>query len=266
MDIQVIVPIYNAFDVTCQALEALREHNHNDAVLLINDASTDPRMADLFQSLPPRWDVLNNSENLGFVRTANRGLKHSSGHSVLLNSDTLVTPNWLHRMQDTLDRVGDLGTATPWSNNAEICSIPTTLSHNDIPQDLAQLAQRLHKLHQPTFPELPTAVGFCMLITAEAKQQVGYFDEGTFGLGYGEENDYSLRVSQAGLRNVLVDHCYVAHVGNQSFGERNLRPNEQTMQRLLNKHPEYRSLVEKFIENDPLRQLRESIVDKIAAF
>jgi len=169
-------------------------------------------------------------------------------------------------MVEAVAAVPDLGTATPWSNHAEICSIPQTLTNNPIPTDLALLASSLHGLHQPTYPELPTAVGFCMLITSQAKAQVGYFDEATFGLGYGEENDYSMRVAAAGLRNVLVDHCYVAHVCNQSFGERDLRPNEQTMQRLLQKHPEYLQLVQNFIEKDPLRQLRESIVAKIAAF
>ncbi len=261
-----MVPIYNAHDVTRRALQALQQHNQNDRVLLINDASTDPRIADLLRQVPSHWQQLHHTHNQGFVKTANAGLRHNTGHSVLLNSDTLVSAGWLQRMAEAIDGVDQLGTATPWSNNAEICSIPKTLYNNSVPTDLTAVAHQLHEKHRPSYPELPTAVGFCMLVTAAAKQTVGYFDEATFGLGYGEENDYSLRVAQAGLKNVLVDNCYVAHVGNQSFGERNLRPNAQTMQRLLQKHPEYGSLVEKFIENDPLRQLRESIVDKIAAF
>lgn len=263
---QIIVPIYNAYDVVKPALLALKQHNLNDDVLLIDDASTDPRIRQLLNEMPRQWQVQHNQENLGFVKTANIGLNNSSSHTILLNSDTLVTTAWLERFKQAINNCQDLGTATPWSNNAEICSLPETLKTNPIPEDIDELAEQLALKHQPLYPELPTAVGFCMLITAAAKQQVGSFDEATFGWGYGEENDYSLRVSQAGLRNVLVDNCYVAHIGNQSFQEKDLRPNEETMRRLLKKHPDYLQLIQKFIEKDPLAPTRKSIIAKIGAF
>ena len=261
-----MVPIYNAFEATNNLLKSLIKHNSSDCVVLINDASTDVRVNELFEKLPHRWQLINNNQNLGFVKTANIGLRLTSDHSILLNSDTIVTENWLDRFVQVINSVSDLGTATPWSNNAEICSIPNTLSVNSLPSDLNKLSRHLLNKHQPEYPELPTAVGFCMLLTAEAKQRVGYFDEATFGMGYGEENDYSLRVSQQGLKNVLVDNCYIAHVGNQSFQEISMRPNEQTMARLLQKHPDYLTQIQNFIENDPIAQIRESIIAKISAF
>ena len=266
MNIQIVMPVFNAYEVTRQAIESLKKHNTEDAVLLIDDASTDHRMATLYLDLPKSWQVLVNPHNQGFVKTANRGLQHSESHSLLLNSDTLVSHNWLQRFTEAIESVEHLGTATPWSNNAEICSIPQTLQANPIPQDVDQLADELSANHKPVYPELPTAVGFAMLITQQAKQRVGYFDEETFGHGYGEENDYSLRVSLAGLKNVLVDNAYVAHVGNQSFQALNLKPNEDTMKRLLAKHPEYLRIIQNFIEKDPLSPIRSAIIDKISAF
>ncbi len=260
------MPIYNAYEVTQSAVHELLKYNHSDHVLLINDASTDQRIMNLFDQLPESWDVINNENNLGFVKTANIGLKQTKNHTILLNSDTLVTPNWLQRFEQMIGAVERLGTATPWSNNAEICSLPQTLKPNPIPQNLNRLAGELVSKHHPVYPELPTAVGFCMLISSQAKKQVGYFDESTFGWGYGEENDYSLRVSANGLRNVLVDNCYVAHIGNQSFKEKKLQPDENTMNRLLQKHPQYHEYIQKFIENDPLSELRHSIIDKITTF
>lgn len=233
--------------------------------MIINDASTDHRIIQLLEKLPTHWQIIHNKKNLGFVKTANIGLMSTSGHSILLNSDTMVSHDWLQRFKQCIKHVKNLGTATPWSNNAEICSFPETLKANPIPGDIDNLSNQMLQ-HQAIYPELPTAVGFCMLITAEAKKVVGYFDEQTFGMGYGEENDYSLRAHNVGLRNVLVDDCYVAHVGNQSFQEMSLRPDEHTMSRLLSKHPEYLLQIQKFIENDPLKQLRESIIDKISAF
>jgi len=260
------MPIFNAFNVTQNAINTLLTHNQHDDVLLINDASTDSKMMTLFNNLPESWEVIQNKQNLGFVKSANIGLKLKKEHSILLNSDTLVTTEWIQKFEQTLNSVQGLGTATPWSNNAEICSLPQTLLANPIPFNINDLAEELQQKHLPIYPELPTAVGFCMLVSKQAKQKVGYFDEATFGLGYGEENDYSLRVSSKGMRNVLVDNCYVAHVGNQSFKERALRPDENTMNRLLSKHPKYKQLIENFIEKDPLSELRQSIIAKITTF
>lgn len=266
---QIVVPVYNAMAALKKCVESLQKHNSTDSVVFINDASTDAGIKPFLVSLCESnhsWQYLENRQNSGFVKTANRGLQLTQGHTVLLNSDTQVSTGWLDGLKWAADHVENLGTATPWSNNAEICSFPVTLIDNPIPKALDQWAVELQQRHQATYPDLPTAVGFCMLITQRAKELVGLFDESRFGHGYGEENDYSLRVSAAELRNVLCDNVYVAHLGNQSFQEMDLNPNEETMARLLAKHPTYAKLVSDFIENDPLASLRDSIVAKIGPF
>ena len=267
--IQVVVPVFNAYHALKDCLAALYQHNSQDTVILIDDGSDDERIMTLLNAYRlkcPGWQVLNNSQNLGFVKTANQGLQSSEGDTVLLNADTCVTKGWLNRLEDCARTVDNLATATPWSNNAEICSLPKTLQNNAIPANIDCIAESLYAYHQPVYPELPTAVGFCMLVTAQAKQQVGFFNEAVFGYGYGEENDYSLLAAAAGLRNVLVDNAYVAHLGNQSFGEKGLQPNEQTMARLLSEHPDYAELIDNFIKKDPLAPIRQSIIDKIDDF
>ncbi|KAA3645976.1 MAG: glycosyltransferase family 2 protein, partial [Proteobacteria bacterium] len=229
--VQVVVPVYKAYTATKNCLKTLYRHNRDDHVILIDDGSHDQRLSALLAHYVAKaslWTLLINPENMGFVQTANRGLKLSPDNTVLLNTDTLVSQGWLQRLQDCAQLIPDLATATPWSNNAEICSLPKTLSNNPLPNDIDTLARALYQHHQPLYPELPTAVGFCMLVTARAKQQLGYFNEAVFGHGYGEENDYSLRASAAGLRNVLVDNAYVAHIGNQSFTEKGLQPDHQS--------------------------------------
>lgn len=268
--ITIVVPIYNAYGTTLTCLNKLLVENINDSILFIDDASTDPQIKRLLDTIKLKnitnWQFLNNDENIGFVKTANRGLKATTGHTILLNSDTIVTSGWLNRFTEAIEKVPNLATATPWSNNAEICSIPQTLMSNPLPDSPDELAYQLQKRHMPIFPEIPTAVGFCMLITAQAKQQVGYFNETVFGHGYGEENDFSLRATKVGMRNVLIDNAYVVHVGNQSFKEKDLCPNQQTMDRLLALHPDYGSLIDNFIKKDPLAPIRKSITDKIDAF
>ena len=122
----------------------------------------------------------------------------------------------------------------------------------------------MRDLGPPVYPELPTAVGFCMAIARRAIDRVGLFDEARFERGYGEENDFSLRARAAGLRNVLCDDVYVVHLGGRSFGPLGLRPDQTSMQRLLDRHPDYLELVHDFIEADPLAARREGILGALA--
>jgi GT2 family glycosyltransferase len=102
-----------------------------------------------------------------------------------------------------------------------------------------------------------------MAVSRHALDTLGLFDAETFGLGYGEENDFSMRAQQAGLRNVLCDDVYVVHLGGRSFGPLGLKPDESSMRRLLSHHPGYLQQVEEFINSDPLAQRREELVQAL---
>lgn len=264
MSIDIVVPIYNAYDALNNCLTSLEKHN-NGHVILINDASTDNRLLDLIGQYADKnnWHLINHKANIGFVKTANEGLKLSKGHTLLLNSDTIVSTHWLDAFEQLCEENANVGTATALSNNAEICSIPKFLTNNCLPKDIDILSAILYNYYQPVYPEIPTAVGFCMLISKRAKEEVGYLDEKQFGHGYGEENDYSLRVAQAGLRNVVCDNAYVGHIGNESFSDFGIKPNEETMQRLLEKHPDYLEIIHTFINTDPLEPIRNNILETL---
>lgn len=264
--IDVVIPIYNAYNVLFNCLTSLETNQHDiNKVYLINDASTDQRIIKVLQefSLRNNWKLINHEINKGFVKTANEGMKLSNNHTLLLNSDTVVTKHWVAAFKQSIKHNIRLGTATAWSNNAEICSFPEFLKNNKKPINANVLSEILYNDYEPRYPLIPTAVGFCMLITQQAQEQVGYFDEAHFGHGYGEENDYSLRVSAKGLTNILCDNAYVIHLGNESFGELGLKPNESTMTRLLQKHPNYNEIIQQYIKEDPLNSVRITLLNCI---
>ena len=199
--------------------------------------------------------------NRGFVATANHGMRLADTDVVLLNSDTEVTGGWLQNLMVCLDSDTSIATATPWSNNGEIVSIPKFCVANPAPPNPDAIAATINSCGQPSYPPMPTAVGFCMAISLRAIKQIGLFDEATFGRGYGEENDFCQRAEQAGMRNVLCDDTYVVHHGGASFGPLGLKPDEESMQRLLAKHPDYLAKVTEFIKADPLAARRQQILD-----
>ncbi len=207
--------------------------------------------------------LLCNTRNRGFVFSVNRGMSSVTGDVVLLNSDTVVTPGWYEALSVCLASDPDIATATPWSNNGEIVSFPEFCQAAAIPENLAETAKAIAAAGSPLYPDLPTAVGFCMAVSRLAIERVGLFDETAFGRGYGEENDFSMRACAIGMKNVLCDNAYVAHHGSCSFGPLGLQPDPDSMQRLLKKHPGYLALVEDFIRRDPLSARRQVLIEAV---
>jgi GT2 family glycosyltransferase len=264
----VIIPVHNAADELARCLESVHSTvPAGSEVIVIDDASTDDAVTHLLESWRTRagsgWRFETNPRNLGFVATANRGMRLATGDVVLLNSDTEVTTGWLQGLQRCLESDASIATATPWTNNGEIASLPCCCAANPVPPNREAVAVCIAGTGRPAYPDLPTAVGFCMAIARRAIERVGLFDESRFGRGYGEENDFSMRVRHAGMRNVLCDDVYVVHLGGRSFGPLGLKPSADGMQRLLAVHPGYLALVEAFIGADPLAERRQAIIEAL---
>jgi GT2 family glycosyltransferase len=261
----IIIPVFNALEHLEACLQSITRTVPSDTrVLIIDDASTDQAVQPLLQSWIKKakfnLQLITHEKNLGFVATANHGMQMAESDVVLLNSDTEVTTGWLERLADCLASDDAIATATPWSNNGEIVSIPNFCASNPPPENANAVAAVIASCGSAVYPEMPTAVGFCMAISLAAIKRIGLFDEFTFGRGYGEENDFCQRAGQVGLRNVLCDDVYVIHHGGASFGPLGLKPDENSMQRLLAKHPDYHRQVSEFIRNDPLATRREEIL------
>ena len=264
----VIIPVHNAPAELDRCLASVFETVPAGAeVIVIDDASTDAEVSNVLrrwqERAGPSWRFRFQQQNLGFVGTVNRGMEMTQRDVVLLNSDTETTTGWLEGLQRCIASDPLIATATPWSNNGEIVSIPSFCQANPLPRHLSAVARVIARTGRAGYPELPTAVGFCMAVSRHALDTLGLFDEETFGLGYGEENDFSMRAQQAGLRNVLCDDVYVAHLGGRSFGPLGLKPDESSMRKLLSRHPGYLQQVEAFISADPLTMRREQLIQAL---
>ena len=160
-----------------------------------------------------------------------------------------------------LRRSRDVGTVTPFSNNATICSYPLRRLAGGVPGTLGLAA--LDRLFAATNAgrtvDLPTAVGFCMFIRRDCLDQLGLFDAQRFGRGYGEENDFCMRAAGAGWRNVLAGDVFVFHEGAVSFLEERLQRSQAADDALLEVHPDYTQRVHEFILADPPRALRAAV-------
>lgn len=264
--VDVIVPVYRDIEKTRRCLNSVLTARQETAfeLIVIDDASPEPALSQYLANLAGREcvTVLRNPHNLGFVRAVNRGMAlHPERDVVLLNSDTEVANDWLDRLRRCALSAPNIGTVTPFSNNATICSYPDFCSDNRLPAGvtLEQLDAIFRRVNAGKWIEIPTAVGFCMFIRRTCLEQVGPFDEDRFGRGYGEENDFSRRVVAMGGKNVLCADTFVYHAGGASFGaERELlQPSAAKM--LLGLHPDYDDVIRRFVMEDPAAEYRRAV-------
>lgn len=265
-EIDVIVPVYKGRAETLRCLYSVLTSRCRTrfSLIVINDAGPDAELNRDIEQLAERglFTLFANQQNLGFVRTVNRGMSlHPDRDVVLLNSDAEVFGDWLDRFAASARRDPRIGTITPLSNNATVCSYPHTLRDNPYLLELesAELDALTAKVNAGVQVEAPTGVGFCMYIRRKCLDQVGLFDADTYGLGYGEENDFCQRAIGLGWANVLSAEVYVRHWGSASFqGSSGVRI-ETAQQLLASRYPNYQRDVSDFTQADPLAPARRRL-------
>lgn len=268
-NVDIVIPVYNAFDFTKKCIETVIEHTDlkENRLVIINDKSSDKKILPMLQKFVEEYKELNiklidNDENLGFVKTVNKGMSDSKENDViLLNSDTEVTKNWLNKLREVAYIRENVATVTPLSNNATLASVPNFLEENELPSfmTLEEYSEEIEKCSFNLYPELTTAHGFCMYIRRDAIDLVGLFDDITFEKGYGEENDFSYRCMKSGLTNLLCDNTFIYHKGTQSFNSEKEEFINSHIKLLQEKHPENFDKNTFLCMNHPYKFVQENI-------
>jgi glycosyltransferase involved in cell wall biosynthesis/GT2 family glycosyltransferase len=261
-EVDVIIPVYGAAKELRACIESVvRETRHR--VTLVVDGPQDADVDSVIAEFPVR--ILRNDTRLGFVGSVNRGMRETSSDVVLLNSDTIVTPRWIETLIDAAYSSGDVGTVTPLSNHATLCSIPRPFEENLLPTgfDAASFAAVVETVSQRSYPRIPTGVGVCLYIRRALLNDIGLFDEKHFGLGYGEENDFCMRALARGWVHVAADATFIYHAGHRSFGASRARLERRGATTLRRFHPRYMPTIAAFMKANPLADVRTRIVSAI---
>lgn len=264
--VDIIIPVYRGLPATRTCIESVLSATNKTPheVIVFNDASPEPAIAQYLTELAHagRITLLTNAQNMGFVATVNRALALDSDHDVLLlNSDTAVSGDWLDRIVAQAATDAKIGTVTPFSNNATICSYPHIGESAPMPvgEELRALDQLFATINRGKAVDIPTGVGFCMWMRRAAIHEVGLLDVEAFGRGYGEENDWCYRAAAAGYRHVLCGDVFVAHQGEVSFGEESAERKQVAQAVIDQRYPGYRDDIAGFFQRDPVRPLRAAV-------
>ena len=260
----IVIPVYNGLHFFRECYESVKQHTaKHHCILIVNDGSTEEALRQYLDQIAADsvTAVLHLPSNRGFVHAVNQGMSHSKNDVILLNSDTIVTPRWVEKLDAALYSSPNVGTVTPWTNKGTICSLPRFCEDNELPPGLQadDISEMAEAVCQGKYLHLPTAVGFCTAIRRQVIDEVGLFDEKTYGRGYAEENDFSMRAKEAGYVNIHDDRTFILHKGSMTFSGEKEKVLESHLKKLTARHPQYIPLVLDFISRDPLSPLRSRI-------
>lgn len=261
--VSIVIPVYNAHDDLVSCLESVQRHSRSEhPVIVIDDASTDGRIWPFlqeWQAAHKNFRAIQNDSNLGYTATINLGCELAGpGDVILLNSDTKVPRRWIEQMAACAYSRPFVATVTAISNAAGAFAVPVRNVSNSLPKgwSFEEMAVFVERTSQRIRPVVPTGNGFCMYLTAAARAAVGSFDAVNFPNGYGEENDFCMRASAAGLVNLIDDATYVFHRRSASFGVRKAEILKASRAVLDQLHPEYTARIREWSESDSLEPAR----------
>ncbi|KEO53533.1 glycosyltransferase [Thioclava pacifica] len=262
----IVMPIFNALDLLDESLRRVETHTDLDwHLVLIEDGSSDPRVRPFLRdwaAVRARVTLLENTRNLGFVASVNRGFDWVRCHAperpvILLNSDVFVPPGWASRLVAPL-AAEDVASVTPMANDAEILSVPAMGRRSDLPEGAVDRIDALARQLAPerATAELPTGIGFCMAIAPEFLARLPHFDP-AFGRGYGEETDWCQRAAAHGGRHLGIATLFVEHRGGASFGSaEKARLLAKNHAEICRRYPRYDAAIQQFLANDRLHAAR----------
>jgi polysaccharide pyruvyl transferase CsaB len=237
--VSILIVTYNCQEFIDPCLDSLLRNTSwpNYEVIVVDNASSDgsAERAAEFAACEPRIRLVRSSENLGFAGANNVAAQRAKGaYLLLLNPDTMVTPGWVGRMvrhAEIQPGVGAVAAVTNFSGN----ETKVNFEYSNAEEMETFALRRAGHRHAIDIDMAPL---FCVLVSSSAWKAVGELDP-QFKTGMFEDDDYSLRLKQAGYRVVAAEDCFVHHFGNGSFAkiptQESLRIFEENRKRFENK-------------------------------
>lgn len=234
-NVAVVTVCHNQLEMTKKFLESLEEackDSTNYTLYILDNGSQDGTAEYLLEEITKKHEkkekglqigcAMSSSENLGFAGGNNKLLEYILANDsdkfsgvLLINNDTLVTKEALDYLVEVAHSSNEIGATGPLSNN--VGGVQKVKIQKPITDtEYKTLAGLIYKQEMKNPMEVSILMGFCLYIKMEVLKEIGLLDE-RFGLGMWEDNDYCLRIRNAGYRMYVCQRSLIYHYGSQTI-------------------------------------------------
>lgn len=219
MLVSIVIPVRNQPIFVDWCLQSIINNTENIEyeVIIIDDCSNDETKK-LLNKYSNRFLLYTNDTQKWLSHNWNNGAKLSTGKYIcFLNSDTIVSKNWLQHLIDPFDEFTDIGISGPstsccWGKQQILKYHSNRFNLRNM---VSQIASEVENENKEKY-EFIDVVGFGFLTLSKIfKTQNIFFDE-TFK-GPGNEADWILRIRELGYKSVWCKKAYIHHFGRMSF-------------------------------------------------
>ncbi len=228
MKVAVVILNWNGKALLERFLPSVIAHSNGASIHLVDNASGDDSIA-FVKSAYSQINIIENSENGGFAKGYNDGLKHIEADVFcLLNSDVEVTPNWLNPILNAFDSLPNAGIIQPKILDLKrkeyfeyAGAAGGFIDKLGYPFCRGRIFQVLEKDEgqYDDIKEVFWATGACMFIKSDVFKLLNGFDEDYFA--HQEEIDLCWRAKNAGHKVFYVGESKVYHLGGSTLENMN---------------------------------------------
>ena len=222
--VAIVIVDFNGVAETTRCLESVNtiDYGNYDVYLVDNGGNCSAKLQAV-ASTYARVHYLRSNENLGFSGGNNFALKKLDADYdfvLLLNNDTVVTPDFLSKLIESADDRSLVGSKIYYWSNKNLIWYAGGGSSRTICKAWHNGFRKLEENYDDKGSrEVGFISGCCMLIPFKALIDVGFLDESYFL--YMEDTDYCFRALDAGYRlrynsDSVIYHCVSASTGDAS--------------------------------------------------
>lgn len=216
--VAVLILNWNGLEDTLACLDSLCSIDYPGfEILLIDNASTDASL----QIIPEKYPdikLLSLPENLGFVGGNNTGMTYikensSAEYILLLNNDTVVSPDFLTKLVQPMEMDERIGIVSPLTFYYDlpdtIWSAGGGINHSNWQTWMVNIGEKVFDLVSKSVHPVDFVTGCCLLIRKSLINEIGMLDERFFA--YYEDVEWCYRALNAGKLVCLVPESKIWH-------------------------------------------------------
>lgn len=190
----------------------------------MDNGSTDGSVNEITRQFGKQVNIIANSENVGFAKACNQGMRKAQGQYIaLVNSDTVLKGGSIDALVSFLNEnpaaamVGPRFTDSVGKPQNSYDNFPTLLTELFNKSLLRLLFPGIYSGKNPASRqpfEVDSLIGACIIIKYPAIQEVGLLDEDYFF--FLEETDWCYRMRQSGWKIYHHPQVEIIHLQGQS--------------------------------------------------